>query len=314
MLVVLQMTARQMKVQQQEIEWGERAEIGRWLRQHMRHGDTVYLEPVGYIGYFSDAHILDFPGLVTPAAVRRRREEHRNFATLIDDLQPDWAVMRPQEVPGVYAQSAFFRGNYAPVKLFDVRPSLAKYESFPGKSYIEFDAAYILSKKVIDPGASDLDPQLQAAAMEFNRQLFPMMKTSPILARSRIDFGPARCRGRPVLVVEPEGTITFRAPPGAKRLNGRFGILPEATGQGDRGTVEFVVEFAPLQGKRAVLFNKLLVPARNSRDREMQDLDLVLPGTEGTVLLWTRHASPSRIRERGSEEPAGSYWTEVEVH
>jgi hypothetical protein len=44
------LTIVQMKIQQHEVESGERMRIGLWLKEHMREGDTVFLEPVGYIG------------------------------------------------------------------------------------------------------------------------------------------------------------------------------------------------------------------------------------------------------------------------
>ena len=50
-----------MKIQQAEIEMGTRAKVGTWLREHSQPGDTVFLEPLGYIGYFSGLRMHDFP-------------------------------------------------------------------------------------------------------------------------------------------------------------------------------------------------------------------------------------------------------------
>ncbi|MSU24612.1 MAG: hypothetical protein EXS32_12420 [Opitutus sp.] len=44
--------AWQMRAQQTLIEDHHRAEIGRWLRAHAAPGERVYLEPLGYIGFF----------------------------------------------------------------------------------------------------------------------------------------------------------------------------------------------------------------------------------------------------------------------
>ena len=67
--------ARLAHVQQRLIEDGVRRPIGLWLRAHAASPrDTVLLEPLGYIGYFSGLKMYDFPGLCSKemVAVRRR--------------------------------------------------------------------------------------------------------------------------------------------------------------------------------------------------------------------------------------------------
>ena len=46
---------RQLALQQQEIEWGVRAKVGRWLAEHAGENDRVLLEPIDYIGFFSNS-------------------------------------------------------------------------------------------------------------------------------------------------------------------------------------------------------------------------------------------------------------------
>ena len=56
--------AREAQLQQRLIEDGVRRPIGLWLRAHAASPqDTVFLEPLGYIGYFSGLKMLDHPGL-----------------------------------------------------------------------------------------------------------------------------------------------------------------------------------------------------------------------------------------------------------
>src|SRR5262249_49796981 len=47
------------RVWQEEIENNQRITIGRWLKDHGQPTDTVYLEPLGYIGYFSGMRMMD---------------------------------------------------------------------------------------------------------------------------------------------------------------------------------------------------------------------------------------------------------------
>src|SRR5208337_1567658 len=57
-------TAWQLRVQQREIEDGTRKQIGLWLKQQASApADRVFLEPLGYIGFFSQLKMLDTPGL-----------------------------------------------------------------------------------------------------------------------------------------------------------------------------------------------------------------------------------------------------------
>jgi hypothetical protein len=98
MACVFVLTTRLIRIQEREVEMGNRAVIGRWLKERVRPQETVFVEPVGYIGYFNQAHIVDFPGLVSPEIVRLRREQHLGFSNLIGPVQPDWVVLRPWEV------------------------------------------------------------------------------------------------------------------------------------------------------------------------------------------------------------------------
>src|SRR5262249_48089713 len=61
------------RVSQTEVEAG-RTTIGKWLKENARATDSVYLEPLGYVGYFSGLHMDDFPGLVSPKVVGIRRQ------------------------------------------------------------------------------------------------------------------------------------------------------------------------------------------------------------------------------------------------
>jgi len=92
--------ARRTQVGQQLIENGRRS-IGQWLHDHAAPQDTVLLEPLGYIGYYSGLKTLDYPGLSSREVVEVRRRlgpEKERLAWM--ELNPDWLVLRQREVDG----------------------------------------------------------------------------------------------------------------------------------------------------------------------------------------------------------------------
>src|ERR1035441_2817569 len=90
--------ANAMRLQQVIIEDGSRRLIGLWLRDNAAPGDTVFLESLGYIGYFSNLRMLDFPGLASTEVVAARRKVGMDeFDALIREVNPVWVVLRPSE-------------------------------------------------------------------------------------------------------------------------------------------------------------------------------------------------------------------------
>jgi MFS family permease len=141
------LTSIEMRIQQKEIETGNRRQIGLWLKENMQKAQTVYLEPLGYIGYFSQARILDYPGLVSPQVVRLlEKNRDLDFYTLVSEIKPDWIVLRPQEAENM-SNLDYFRKHYGLVKTFDVRDNLRKYKFIPGIVYVSYDAEFLIFKK-----------------------------------------------------------------------------------------------------------------------------------------------------------------------
>lgn len=135
--------AWEMREQQTLIEDGQRTVIGRWLRTHATPGDRVYLEPLGYIGFYSGLKMLDYPGLASPEVVAARRAGAKPHAQLIAALRPDWLVLRPDQVAGVQAEMPrLLADDYRLARVFDVRPAVDAIAILPGRGYLEFDALY----------------------------------------------------------------------------------------------------------------------------------------------------------------------------
>jgi hypothetical protein len=119
---------RPLRLKQDFVEWDNRRQLGLWLKDHVAPGETVYLEPLGYIGYFSQCKMLDWPGLVSPEVVAARRKlpspSGYTWGEAAEMLQPSWIVARPNEAQ-LMQRSKFLSENYELAKLFDVREEIA---------------------------------------------------------------------------------------------------------------------------------------------------------------------------------------------
>jgi hypothetical protein len=54
-------------------EYRYRREVGLWIRDNSPPSASILLEPIGYIGYFSNRYIHDWTGLISPSVVAYRR-------------------------------------------------------------------------------------------------------------------------------------------------------------------------------------------------------------------------------------------------
>ncbi|HXR04670.1 MAG TPA: hypothetical protein VN836_08190 [Verrucomicrobiae bacterium] len=139
--------AREAQVQQRLIEDGVRRPIGLWLRAHAASShDTVFLEPLGYIGYFSGLKMLDYPGLSSKemVAVRRRLGPQRENEAYLE-LKPDWLVLRPDEVTGnKLIDSSRLMEFYDVVAVMDVSDQINAIRWLPGRINLQADQKYLI--------------------------------------------------------------------------------------------------------------------------------------------------------------------------
>lgn len=141
---VLLASARQLQVQQALIEDGHRTLIGRWLRASARTPqDTVFLEPLGYIGFHSGLHMFSWPGLSSPEVVAAMRRYGTEMHLVVRHLRPDWLVLRPAEAHLIEAKDpTLLQHEYRLVRVFDVRRRIASVRGLPGRAYLEHDAVF----------------------------------------------------------------------------------------------------------------------------------------------------------------------------
>lgn len=85
------------KTIQEEIELGVRTKVGAELNRLMQPGDTVVLEPLGYIGWeIRNKTIYDYPGLASPIALKALiARRGQGLGGMMATLTPTFAVLRP---------------------------------------------------------------------------------------------------------------------------------------------------------------------------------------------------------------------------
>jgi hypothetical protein len=85
---------------QHDIEDRVRQPLGRYLERVVRPGQTYASESSGYVGFFTNATLYDYPGLTSSTVVdtfRRIDPANYNLQTIVHLLRPDWVVLRPNE-------------------------------------------------------------------------------------------------------------------------------------------------------------------------------------------------------------------------
>lgn len=142
------------RLQQVMVEEDTRTKIGQYLKQKAQPGDSVYLECLGYIGYYYGGKMLDFPGLVSPEVVKVLRQPGKRFADVPVHLRPTWIVARPDEAQAILSVPAN-KEAYDAVTLVDTRAPLAALGRFPGDELIYHDTMFVIfhRKAGIDAGA-----------------------------------------------------------------------------------------------------------------------------------------------------------------
>jgi hypothetical protein len=83
------------------------------------HG-TVFLEPIGHIGYRTGLTVIDEVGLVSPDVPRRRRRGAGWYADIIQERRPEYLVVRP----GLIEQNRALAGVATPFRSLAERDSV----------------------------------------------------------------------------------------------------------------------------------------------------------------------------------------------
>ncbi|RXK55281.1 hypothetical protein ESB00_05120 [Oleiharenicola lentus] len=280
-------TARQMRAQQTLIEDGTRREIGEWLRANAKPSDTVFMEPLGYIGFFSGLKTYDWPGLSSREVTDACRLVGTPWAHLILYLQPDWLVLRAtsdgqlERISGELVASAYER-----VREFNRSADVAQLD-VPGRSLLEFDAHFIVyrRKQVL---RQDRDGYRIAALMPSN---------------------PQNALGRPMRLVHAPGILVAPLPPGVRTLDVAYGI-PDGAREQPYATNGATFEVWLTDGReRTRLLSRSLDPVAQAADRGLQQLSVTLPDRRHPTDAWLSFLTHSN----GNTAKDWTFWSDPEL-
>lgn len=259
-------TARQFQAQQRFIEEGTRRKIGEWLHAHARPGETVFLEPLGYIGFYSGMKTYDFPGMSSREMVNARKLVANDWLPLIEFLQPTWLVLRAHEAEQLRRRNpALLSEYYTPMQDFSVIAQIQQLDVM-GRRYLEHDAQFTV----------------------FRLQQPILQKSRIAEASSRYDVSLRTVEGHELTMVHAPGYMVVKVPQHARMFRVLYGFPPDAyTGTPpltDGATFQIDWEL----GNRSVnLLNIQIDPVSNPAHRKLQTLTADLPetGVEGARLV-----------------------------
>lgn len=289
---------RQVAAQQELVEDGNRRLIGEWLRDQAMPGDTVFMEPLGYIGYFSGLKTFDWPGMSSPEMVQARRQVGSNWGPLLQYLEPTWIVLRPFEIDRVERSAPrLLAERYRVAKVFDQSAAIGRL-SVHGRHYLEHDAHFTV----------------------YRMRRVPLEARSPVtLDRDGEVIRPLRLQvtgkayhtefnGHSIAVTGAPALIEFPLTPDLSELTGGFGLLDEEWYGVRQGIpVEFSITLLRTDGLEQELMRRELDPEREADHRGFRPFRISLPQPlAGRLRLAVRAAASDASVVR-------AFWGELKV-
>jgi arabinofuranosyltransferase len=108
---------------------------------------TVFLEPIGHIGYATRLRVLDEVGLVAPEVARRRRQGAGWYGDVIRERRPDYLVVRP----ALLDQNRSLAGIAAPFRSFAERDQVLSAYAVLGDPPATADELVVLVRRESAP-------------------------------------------------------------------------------------------------------------------------------------------------------------------
>ncbi len=260
-LLLTASAAKQAKAQQAYVEEGNRRLIGEWLHDHAKPGDTVFMEPLGYIGYFSGLKTYDWPGMSSREVPEAAKLVGSDWKDLIIYLRPNWLVLRANGREDLPQLSPILASKYYDkVKDFDRRTDIEKLD-ISGKNLLLFDSHFAVYHR-----------RNPMHLMFRGKMISPESYTAP--------FGVSRVINdeQELIFAHAPSSFTFKQNPRVNKLSGQFGLLESAwTGpKQTSGAIFEIIQVHPDETS-TVLFAQTLRPRDNPADRVIQSFTVTVP-------------------------------------
>jgi hypothetical protein len=141
---------------QHGIEDQVRLPMGRYLGEVAQTGQTMVSESAGYVSYYTNADLYDFPGLTSPAAVEalQRPVPHLlGVYGITQLLHPDFLILRPGEVDLLSKADPETFAQYRLLRTFSVPQADTELDQW-GLSFFDFDREFSVYQRRPDAGSS----------------------------------------------------------------------------------------------------------------------------------------------------------------
>ena len=142
----------------QSIENHVRTNAGLYLKSNVQPEQSVVSESAGYIGFYGDVKLYDYPGLTSRTSVRALLAlpaDRRGLVDLVSVLKPDWLVMRPWELALFRARYPDLALQYQVAKVFEISggsegdlDSQGARVEFGGYAVTDVDAKFTILKRI----------------------------------------------------------------------------------------------------------------------------------------------------------------------
>ncbi|MFZ1520407.1 MAG: hypothetical protein WAU11_16640 [Ignavibacteriaceae bacterium] len=108
-----------------------RKPIGMFLNESTPINSTVFLEPIGIIGYYSNRYIYDDIALISPIFLKINRLPYNSISVYkkIDLVKPDYLVLRDKNISEFYSSTNLVK-DYKIVKNFEDSVMISDKSSF----------------------------------------------------------------------------------------------------------------------------------------------------------------------------------------
>jgi hypothetical protein len=125
----------------QSVENQVRTQIGLYLRANVQPGQSVVSESAGYIGFYGNVKLYDYPGLTSKTSVHAMQHlppGKRDIADLVSVLQPDWIVLRPWELESLRSKFPDVAARYTVDRVFEMPGMPESQLDVDGASTVSF--------------------------------------------------------------------------------------------------------------------------------------------------------------------------------
>jgi hypothetical protein len=304
--LLLLCTGYQMRLAQSIIENGHRRPMAEWLKANASSPhDTVVVECLGYMGFFSNLKMYDYPGLSSPEVVDVLRRSTtladyiHYFPEIISALGPDWVVLRGSEAEETkLVDRDLLTRYYRLVRVFDCRAAIDAIKFLPGRHHLLFDSHFeVYHRNAITPGEVGLREHIPVAIQ-------PITMNS-LIAKQTWTGQAYDSNGN--IVAHAPSLLTVLVPRGIGAISGDFGFFPGSYERPD-GTFGaiFAINVLSPDGTRTCIFCRQLNPREVEHDRGLQSFEAAVVVPDATIAELAIYPPPGK-----SNAFDWTYWTNL---